>query len=119
MNRKLVSLLLVLMLMLTAAVSAEGITPSRTNQDMTQMKLPADVPPDFSLDIKTATDFSNDVIEKFDSFLKSGEKVIDFFPEETIREIEEQLPAGFDTSKLQIDEVLPLVMPASTPIWKT
>lgn len=110
MNRKMVSLLLVVMLMLTAVVYAEGVNPSKNSGAMTQVVLPPNVPPSFSVDIKTETQFSKEVFEQFDTFLKDGGNVIEYFPTETMQEIEAQLPAGFDTSKLQINEFMPLAM---------
>ena len=108
MSRKLISLVLALMLLLTAVAFADGIGPSKVNGDLTQVVMPPNTPAGMKVSTKEQTDYSLAVFNQLDAFIANGNNAIDFFPTETIQKIKDALPLGVNADNLKINEFSPL-----------
>lgn len=112
MSKKLVSLALVLMLLVTGVVYAT-VGPSKQTGDMTESRVVAkngvEVKSDFAVETKGETDFSKEVFEEIAAFVKDESKaIIDYFPAEVIKSVEAMLPAGVKSENLSVNEFMPL-----------
>lgn len=103
MSKKVATLVLVLMLLMTTVVYAVG--PSKQTGDMTTATVvPAagvTIASNFVVDTKGETEFSKTVFEEL-----ANVKVADYFPQEVLA----TLPVGITASNLEINEFMPLVV---------
>lgn len=102
MNKKVLCLVCVLMLVLTSATAFAAA--SKTTHDTTTVTTEE---PTITVVPVAATEKVNAVIAELDSFLQGGSKAVEFFPADVQSQITSLLPAGTDSAKFVINELVP------------
>ena len=108
MSKRLVSLLLAVMLLMTGVVYAE-FNGSKTVADTTTSRVVTStglqVSADFTVTTTDPTTFSTDVYNQISMFLPgAGAGVVKFFSDDIQSEISALLPVGLDAAKLEMNE---------------
>lgn len=108
MSKKLVSLLLAVMLLMTGVVYAE-FNGSKTTADTTTTRVVSStglqVSADFKVFTTDPTAFSTDVSNQISAFLSGPDaRIAGFFSEQIQSEISALLPMGMDLGKLEMNE---------------
>lgn len=111
MKRKWIALMIVVVLLM-GATSSLAETKSKTTDDMTRIiKIETQQDTSGSALIWIEKEASNQAqaqIDAIKSFIEKKNKPVDYFPDETEKEITVRMPAGTDFSQLKLNEIVPL-----------
>lgn len=113
MNRKLISLVLVLALVMMASVALAAV-PSKTTADLVKTgaivsESGAVLPSDFTVSVAAESIAANTELAKILAFVTAkNEPVANYFNDDVKAEIIKLLPAGTDLSKLVMNEFFPI-----------